>query len=158
MTRPYDQRLANLLVKPVSRTKVHPNAVTLVSLALGVSSACIFAFADLALQSLAAFVFMLAVFVDHMDGELARISGKTSVFGHYLDYLVEAANYTFLFCGLGLAVYRGTGVEFALWFGTTVGLSNLFIVSLRMYMERRFGAEAVAHPSASGLRSRILSI
>ena len=105
MTRPYDQRLANLLVRPVSRTNVHPNAVTLFSLALGVSSACIFAFADLALQSLAAFVFMLAVFVDHMDGELARISGKTSVFGHYLDYLVGAANYTFLFCRLGLGSY-----------------------------------------------------
>ena len=158
MTRLYDQRLANLLVRPLSRTNVQPNSLTLFSLALGVSSACIFAFADLALQSLAAFVFMLAVFVDHMDGELARISGKTSVFGHYLDYLVGAANYTFLFCGLGLAVYRGTGVEFALWFGTTVGLSNLFIVSLRMHMERRFGAEAVAHLSASGLRSRILSI
>lgn len=151
MTLPYDQRLAKLLMRPVSRTNIHPNAVTLFSLALGVSSACTFALADLALQSLAAFVFMLAVFVDHMDGELARMSGKTSVFGHYLDYLVGAANYTFLFCGLGLAVYRGTGIEFALWLGTAVGLSNIVIVSLRIYMERRFGAEAVAHPSASGM-------
>jgi len=151
MKRPYDQRLAGVIAGPMSKTNIHPNVVTLVSFALGVASACIFAFADLALQPLAALMFMLAVFVDHMDGELARMSGKTSVFGHYLDYLVGAANYTFLFCGLGLAVYRESGIEFALWLGTTAGLSNLVIVSLRMYMERRFGAKAVEHPSTGGM-------
>ncbi len=151
MTRPYDQRLAGVIVRPMSKTNIHPNVVTLVSLALGVASACIFAFADSALQSLAALIFILAVFVDHMDGELARMSGKTSVFGHYLDYLVGAANYAFLFCGLGLAVYRESGIEFALWLGMAAGLSNLVIVSLRIYMERRFGAKAVAHPSTGGM-------
>jgi archaetidylinositol phosphate synthase len=151
MGRPYDQRLAGFIVKPMSKTNVHPNTVTLFGLALGVASACIFGFANLALQPLAALLFILAVFVDHMDGELARMSGKTSIFGHYLDYLVGAANYTFLFCGLGLAVYREVGVEFALWLGTTAGLSNLVIVSLRMHMERRFGAEAVAHPRIDGM-------
>jgi archaetidylinositol phosphate synthase len=151
MGRPYDQRLAGVIAKPMNKANVHPNTVTLVGLVLGVTSACIFAFADLALQPLAALIFILAVFVDHMDGELARMSGKTSVFGHYLDYLVGAANYTFLFCALGLAVYRDAGIEFALWLGTAAGLSNLVIVSLRICMERRFGAEAVAHPRTNGM-------
>jgi archaetidylinositol phosphate synthase len=151
MERPYDQRLACVIVKPMSKANVHPNTVTVVGLVLGIASACIFAFADLALQPLAALMFILAVFVDHMDGELARMSGKISIFGYYLDYLVGAANYTFLFCGLGLAIYRETGIEFALWLGTAAGLSNLVIVSLRMHMERRFGAEAVVHPHTGGM-------
>lgn len=151
MTDPYDQKLARILVRPLHRVGIHPNTVTGASLLLGLASALVFAYAEISWRWLAALLFMLAVFVDHMDGELARLSGKTTAFGHYFDYIVGAVNYTVLFSALGFAVFRETGMEAALWLGIASGISNLVIVSLRLLMENRFGAGAVSHPAAGGV-------
>ena len=93
---------------------------------------------------------MLAVFVDHMDGELARMTGKTSSLGHYLDYIVGSLNYTILFSSLGIALFRWENSEGALWLGIAAGLSNILIVAIRLAIENWFGKKAVEHPSAGG--------
>ena len=100
--------------------------------------------------TLAALLFMLAVFVDHMDGELARMSGKTSRLGYFLDYIVGSANYTILFCCVGVAMFRWDGTEEALLMGIVAGFANPIIVVMRLSMERRFGSDAVEHPGSSG--------
>lgn len=147
---PYDQRLARLIVRRFAHTGLHPNHVTGLSLLLGVASGLTFAFGPEDLTHLGALLFMLAVLVDHMDGELARMTGMTSTFGHYFDYLVGSLNYTILFAGIGVGLWRRDANEAALWVGLAAGLSNLAIVVLRLALERRHGAAAVAHPSASG--------
>jgi len=149
-TSPYDQRFARMLIRPFASTFLHPNHVTAISLLLGLVSGVLFAVAAPGFEHLAALSFMLAVLVDHMDGELARMTGKTSTFGHYFDYIAGSLIYTFLFCGLGIGLYRREADEAALWVGLAAGMSNLLIVSLRLAIERRHGAEAVAHPSSSG--------
>ena len=92
-------------------------------------------------------MFMVAAFLDHADGELARMTGRVSRFGHHLDYVVGAANYTLLFVGLGLGLSRGPMGYNALVLGLAAGLSNPVILTLRMTMEKRYGKQAVAHPS-----------
>ena len=147
---PYDQRLARACISPFAGTALHPNVVTGISLALGIASGLSFAAGGSGMQHIAALLFMLAVFVDHMDGELARMTGKVSRAGYYLDYLVGSLNYTILFSAIGAGIYQWSGSEDALWIGLAAGLSNPIIVALRLMMERRFGSEAVEHPSGGG--------
>ena len=147
---PYDQRLARFIIRPFANTPLHPNHVTFLSLMLGLSAGLTFAFAGSGYVHLAAALFMTAVLVDHMDGELARLAGKTSTFGHYFDYLAGAGIYTFLFCGLGIGMYQWHGTEWGLWIGVGAGLSNFAIVLLRLLLERRHGAAAVEHASGGG--------
>ena len=148
--RPWDQRLAGLIVRPLARTAVHPNHVTSLSLAFGIAAAALFAFGGAGAAGWAALLFMMAVFTDHADGELARVKGKTSRFGHYYDYLVGAANYTLLFIAIGLGLADAGHGAWALILGAAAGLANPVIVTLRLVMERQFGAGAVRHPSAAG--------
>ncbi|MHA1538343.1 MAG: CDP-alcohol phosphatidyltransferase family protein [Alphaproteobacteria bacterium] len=159
---PYDQRLARVLIRPLIGTPVRPNHLSFVSLGLGIAGALLFALGDGGLIHWAALLSVLAVFSDHLDGELARMTGRTSEFGHKLDYLIGSANYTMLFAGIGwglgggLAEGIGGGLGIGLerhWYyalGFAAGLSNPLIVTLRMAMDRRFGAEAVEHPSKGG--------
>ncbi len=147
---PYDQRLARLLVRPLAGTPVHPNHLTTLSLLLGFASAATFALGPSGSEHWAALLFMLAVFADHTDGELARMTGKTSRFGYYYDYVVGSANYTMLFIGLGIGLARGDMGGLALALGLAAGFANPVIVTLRLMLERRHGAEAVAHPGTSG--------
>ncbi len=146
----YDQRLARICMRPFADTFLHPNVVTGLSLCLGLASGLLFAIGEPSIQHLAALLFMLAVLVDHMDGELARLSGKTSQLGYYLDYIVGCTNYTILFCSLGVAMFRWTGSDEALLVGLAAGLANPIIVVLRLWLERRFGSNAVEHPRNGG--------
>ena len=148
--RPWDQRLAGLIVKPLARTAIHPNHVTSLSLAFGVAAAALFAFGGTEAAGWAALLYMLAVFSDHADGELARSSGKSSRFGHYYDYIVGAANYTLLFIGVGVGLAAAGHGAWALTLGVVAGLANPVIVTLRLVMHRRFGDSAVRHPMAAG--------
>lgn len=149
-TIPYDQRLARVLIRPFVGTSLHPNAISGVSLVFGASAGLTFVFGGSDWNNLAVSMFMLAVFVDHMDGELARMAGKTSKLGYYLDYLIGSANYTILFSCLGIAFFLSEKNVLALWLGLAAGASNILIVFLRLTLEHFYGAEAVEHPSYCG--------
>ncbi len=145
---PYDQRLAGLVVRPLAGTPIHPNHLTVLSIALGLAAAGLFAFGDS--PAWAATLFMLAVFTDHTDGELARLTGKTSRFGHHFDYVAGAANYTALFIGLGIGLDGSWLAGWALVLGICAGLSNPLVMVVRLVHERRHGDAAVAHPYFGG--------
>lgn len=146
---PLDQRLARVLIKPLGSTPVHPNHLTTVSLLFGIAAALMFAFGGTEMNALAALMFVLAVFMDHTDGELARLTGKTSDFGHNYDFIVGGINYTLLFISIGYGLWQQTGESWPLVLGLLAGLSNPVIMSTRMLMQVKFGFEAVDHPSDS---------
>ena len=155
--KPWDQKLAGLLVRPLRDTPVHPNLLTALSFLAGLGSAGLFAVGGPTAVGWAAAAFMAAVFLDHTDGELARLAGKTSELGHRLDYIVGSANYTVLFVGIGIGfggplagLLTHLTPEAALVLGVAAGLSNPIIVTLRMGLERRHGADAVEHPYFAG--------
>ena len=149
--RSWDQRLAYILVKPLAATPIHPNHLTGLSFAFGLTAAVLFALGGPASVNWAAGLFMFAVFLDHTDGELARLAGKTSAFGHRFDSIVNAANYTMLFIGIGIGLSAGEMGSGALALGFAAGLSNPVILVLRIGLEGRYGAKAVAHPRYAGV-------
>ncbi len=147
----WDQRLAHILVKPMAATPVHPNHLTGRSFAFGLTAAVLFARGGPASVNWAAGLFMFASFLDHTDGELARLAGKTSPFGHRWDSIVNASKYTMLFIGIGIGLSVGEMGSGALALGFAAGLSNPVILVLRIGLEGRHGAQAVAHPRYAGI-------
>ncbi len=149
--RSWDTRLAHILVKPLVNTPVHPNHLTGLSFLFGLSAAILFARADPFMVNIAAGLFMVAVFLDHTDGELARQAGKSSAFGQRFDSVVNASNYTMLFVSLGIGMSDGPYGEWALALGIAAGLTNPIIFFLRLSTEKKHGAEALAHPRYAGV-------
>ena len=104
---PWDQRIARVMVRPLVRLSVSPNAVTTVTLIVGLGGAALLATGEVWAMNTGAGLFVLARFLDHFDGELARQSGRTSRLGYYYDYAVGGLSYAALFLALGFAVRGG---------------------------------------------------
>ena len=147
----WDHRLARVLVKPLVSTSVHPNHLTGLSFLFGLAASVLFALGDPRWANVAAGLFMVAVFLDHTDGELARQAGKTSSFGQLFDSSVNASNYTMLFISIGIGLSNGPMGNGALFLGLAAGLCNPIIFVLRMRTERQHGSKAVAHPRYAGV-------
>lgn len=146
LPRLLDQRLAHLIVRRLRNTPLHPNVLTTLTLLLGLGCAASFLHPSRALDGLGALCFMLAVFTDHLDGELARQTSKTSRFGHMYDFLVGGLNYALLFASMGVGLASREGRWTAV-LGITAALCNPLIMTMRVRMDNAFGLEATEHPS-----------
>src|SRR6202050_907128 len=102
--RPWDARLARRLVAPLIDTWVTPNHLTTLRLLIGLAAAAAFIPGTYGWSNLAALLLILSNFADHTDGELARISGKTSRIGHLYDLASDALVTILLFCCIGIGV------------------------------------------------------
>ncbi len=106
-TPPWDQRLARILVRPLARTGVTANQVTTFTLALGLCGAALLATGDAGHADWGAGLFIVSRFLDHFDGELARLKGNPSRFGYYYDYAAGGISYAALFLCMGLGLRGG---------------------------------------------------
>ncbi|MEN3033519.1 MAG: CDP-alcohol phosphatidyltransferase family protein [Aquificaceae bacterium] len=79
---------------------VHPNFITLLSLGSGIISALFFYFREPVFGS---FFLLLCGIFDLSDGELARLSSKTSGFGAILDWCVDKVVDIFVLGCIGLS-------------------------------------------------------
>ena len=146
----YDQRLARWIARPLARTPISPNMITFVGLVMGLSAAWLFARGDATAANWGAALFIAAAWVDHLDGELARASGKTSKFGHYFDHAAMVTTYVTLFVGMGLGLAaRGMG-DTAVLIGIVAGVAVGAIFGTRLWIESRLGSEAVVMTPFAG--------
>jgi archaetidylinositol phosphate synthase len=149
-TKPWDTRIAHALVLPLRGTRVHPNHVTTAALLTGVTAAALYAVATPVATSLGAACWVLACILDHADGELARLTGKTSAFGHAYDRAADLIVKLALFAGLGASLRHGPLQHWGLPLGVLGGASLVAIFLLRGEMARRRGPEAFQQPVAGG--------
>lgn len=87
--KPWDALLAAKLMTPLRESRITPNHITTLRLVVGIAGAYLFAGGDS--PNLAALLVVLSNFIDHCDGELARIAQQSSRFGHYYDLVCDAA-------------------------------------------------------------------
>lgn len=146
---PYDQRLARVLVRPFRDSFITPNAITAASLVIGLAGAFCYAQGEPVVH-LGAVLFVLAFFLDHMDGELARMSGRTSLFGHYFDLLAGGLVLVFLFVGMGIGLGPAALDGHAALLGAIAGTAIALIFALRLELERRQGKAATRQPRLMG--------
>ncbi|WP_431949271.1 CDP-alcohol phosphatidyltransferase family protein [Actinacidiphila sp. bgisy167] len=82
--------VATPLVRWTARwTRVTPNQITWGALLLGLGAAACFATADWKWLVVGAALYHLSFILDCMDGKLARLTGRGSEFGGWLDYIFD---------------------------------------------------------------------
>ncbi len=146
---PWDQRLARPVARLLAKTPATPNQVTTVSLLLGVSGGILLGFGETAAYW-GALLYILAQFVDHMDGELARMTGQTSEFGHYYDHIVGGIFEFALFCGIGIGLGAEALGGWATVLGFVAAIAVGVTVTVRIGIFRRYGRSAIDQPSWGG--------
>ncbi len=147
---PYDQRLARILVRRLAGLPlVSPNLLTLVSLLLALAGAAGIA-AGGEPAPWGALLFALGRFMDHTDGELARLTGRSSRLGYYLDYLAGAASYAALFLALGFASRAGVLGDVALLFGAAAAAAALIAMAASLRLDRLSATGDAPYPAFGG--------
>ncbi|SDO90812.1 Phosphatidylglycerophosphate synthase [Ralstonia sp. 25mfcol4.1] len=155
----WDARLARHLVRPLKNTRVSPNHLTTLRLLIGVAGIACIAQGGYAWTNWGALLVVISNFVDHTDGELARISGKSSKIGHFYDLASDALITVLLFVSFGMAVANTTapvgtpGVFGPVLRGTIAGLAVALIFFLRMRIESRVGKSGTKQASAGGFET-----
>jgi phosphatidylglycerophosphate synthase len=149
-TKPWDSRLALALVRPLRATRVHPNHVTTAALLTGVGAAALYAMATPRASDIGAACWLLASILDHADGELARLTGKVTTFGHRYDRAADLIVKLSLFAGMGASLRHGPLQQWGVPVGLLGGASLLAIFLIRGAMARRRGLGAFRQPELGG--------
>jgi archaetidylinositol phosphate synthase len=158
LPRTWDARAARWLVTPLVPTRVTPNHLTTLRLLIGLAGAFYLARGDFLHVNIGAFLIVLSNFVDHTDGELARISGKTSRIGHFYDLAADALVTILLFLGMGWglgAAGHGAGdwrVPPAV-LGGIAGVAVAVIFFLRMRIEEMAGKAGTQQAFVGGFET-----
>jgi phosphatidylglycerophosphate synthase len=142
--------LARMAVRPLVGTWVTPNHLTTLRLVTGLGACAALALGDPAGNLWGGILWVLSAFLDRADGELARVGGKSTAWGHAYDYACDNAVTALFFLAIGIGM-RGDAIG---WFGIPLGLlaggsilaSNIFSEAL----ERREGSGRRAYAGAAG--------
>lgn len=154
--RPWDARLARHLIAPLKDSWVTPNHLTSVRLLIGLAAAAAFIPGTYAWSNVASLLLVLSNFADHTDGELARLSGKSSRLGHMYDLASDAVVTILLFIGIGIGVgakHSATLLYPPIVLGAAAGGAIALIFFLRMRIEQRAGKAATQQASLGGFET-----
>jgi phosphatidylglycerophosphate synthase len=134
------------MVRPLINTQVTPNHLTTVRLVLGLGACAAYAYGGNLWFVFGSILFLVATVMDHADGELARMSGKTSRIGHLYDLFTDAAVQVLIFVAIGIGLRESWlgGAGIALGFAAGVGIALLFMAC--QTLEKRLGAKQAGVP------------
>jgi phosphatidylglycerophosphate synthase len=127
--RPCGRILSKLLVY----TPIHPNAVSLASVAIGLVAAWFFTAGNYQSAVFAAILFQLSAIVDCVDGDIARIAFKESAFGRWLDLAGDQVVHVAVFAAIAVGLVHSGQAPFASWLGLSAVLGAVlsFVVIVR---------------------------
>jgi archaetidylinositol phosphate synthase len=153
---PWDARLARRLVLPLRHGPLTPNHLTTIRLAFGIAAAGAFMRGSYGWMNLGALFMVVSNFLDHTDGELARMSGRSSRLGHWYDLASDAAVTVLLFAGLAAGVsLRAPQVLHlpTLALGLVAGVAVALIFYVRMRIEAIGGKSASKQAEMAGFET-----
>ncbi|CAN0626202.1 CDP-alcohol phosphatidyltransferase [Burkholderia multivorans] len=155
LPRTWDARLARSLVRPLVDSDVTPNHLTTLRLLIGLAGAWCLAQGGFGWSNAGALLIVLSNFVDHTDGELARISGKTSKIGHFYDLAADAFVTVALFVSMGVGIVAEGGQMAAppVLLGAVAGAAVALIFYLRMRIESLAGKAGTKQAFAGGFET-----
>lgn len=101
------------------RLGIHPNAVTIFSFFLGAGAGWMFLHTDLEHNIYGVILLMCANFCDSIDGQLARMTKKTSLTGRMLDGFASDVWFFFVYVAICIRLFHqhipGTEIEWGGW-------------------------------------------
>lgn len=139
-----------VVVRPLATTPVTPNQVTAARLGAGLAAAAMLAVGRAPWPDIAAGAFVLAMVLDRADGDLARMTGKTSPRGHVYDLVADALCNALIFLALGVGLRDGAFGPWAAPMGALAGLAIVAILGMVVRIEAANGARAAELGAAAG--------
>ncbi|GLU47626.1 CDP-alcohol phosphatidyltransferase family protein [Nocardiopsis ansamitocini] len=133
---PIALRLVRLIA---NRTSITPNQLTVVVLLLGLGAAACFAVGFWPFLIAGAVLYYVSFLVDCMDGKLARLTDRESLFGSWMDYIFD--RFRVLMCAVALmgGQYVLTGRTVFVWMALVVVFCDMlrYLNALQVYKMRR---------------------
>jgi phosphatidylglycerophosphate synthase len=126
-----DTRLDRLVHRPLSRhlTRVavalglSPNLISLANLALGLLAVSCLAKAAVVSALLGIVIYYVSAVLDHVDGEVARLTYAESRLGEWLDVTVDNVLHALIAVAMGMAAERVAGTGRALGVAMAIGFA-----------------------------------
>ncbi len=151
---PWDQLIARKLIQYFDPIPITPNQITFFTLVLALFGSAMLTLDNRYYTNWGVGLFVFSRFLDHFDGELARIKDMTSRLGYYLDYTSGTISYCALFICLGIRFYQ---TELGVWSivlgtaGAASAIISMFTnLSLDKYLQPNSGQDAVGYPGYGG--------
>jgi choline kinase/phosphatidylglycerophosphate synthase len=112
ISRYINRRISIPMSRLLSKTPLSPNALTVVTLGIGVLSAYFFFLGGYVNMVIGALLFQFASVFDGCDGEIARIKFLESKLGGWLDTVADNTTYILVFPAIAVGLYKQTGSPF----------------------------------------------
>lgn len=137
--KPDHRRIGNWMARRVTRPMalrvtwvvapwgLSANGTTLLAWGVGVGAAAAFSWGSAVGWLLGALLLELWYLLDHVDGQLARFHGTSSLDGVQLDYLMHHALNLLVPLGLGHGAFVASGQGAWLWAGAAWGVAGLML-------------------------------
>ena len=151
--RPWDAQIAYKLIYPLRNTFVTPNYLTSLRLFFGIFAGIFFALGEYKYSNIGAFCFVLSNFLDHADGELARLKNQMSSRGHIYDLISDALVNILLFLGMGIGLMQTNLGVYACIMGIISGTTVAAIFYMRNDIEKNIGKKNARQPHKSGVEA-----
>lgn len=134
-----------LFAKGFAKLGVHPNTVSVLSILAGICSSFFFlhgsfhyeGVSGLISNIIAALLLFLCGVLDNSDGQLARMTGKTSTFGRMLDGVSAFFFYPFIYWALFFRIVKYHSIEFSL-FDIPLTHQNVILLAIAVFVLAHF--------------------
>jgi len=143
-------RLVRPSARVLAQTPVTPNQVTALRLAAGLGAAAAYASGDPFWTLLGGVFFLLSVALDRADGELARLTGIVTDWGHRFDLASDAIVNASVLIGIGIGLRESSLGLWAIPMGLLAGAAVAAILGLVVQSENREGRGKPAFAGAGG--------
>jgi phosphatidylglycerophosphate synthase len=146
----WTHRLARIAVRPLLGTRVTPNHLTTARLVTGLAACALFAVGSYTADVWAGIFWVASAFLDRADGELARIGGKTSAWGHAYDYACDTLVNALFFLAIGIGLRHGALGNYAIALGVLAGGGIIVSNILSEAFEKRLASGTRIYAGGGG--------
>ena len=131
--RPLSEPIALIL----SKTSITPNQVSFMSVVSSVIAGIFFSLGEWLYLAIGYIFLQLTYLLDHVDGNLARYTGKSDEFGKWVDEIANKPSKFFLVLGVSIGLFRMTNNAFYLILGS-ITIFNWFYSAYISETKTRF--------------------
>lgn len=129
--------MARPLVRPMIGTWIRPNHLTTLRLLFGLAACACLALGTPGGMGWGGGLWLVSMFLDRVDGELARLGKLTSVGGHIYDYYSDFAVNALFFVAIGVGLRRSWLGPYAIPLGLLSGAALLLASLFSVWLEQR---------------------
>lgn len=121
LSRPVSKMMTRLLIN----TRITPNQITVLSFLLGLGSAGSFFLGGYPMGVMGAALLLASIWVDGVDGEIARIKFMETKFGGKLDILCDNVVHIAVFFAIGMGLFHMHGEGIYIVLGSLAAVGSL---------------------------------